>query len=96
MADAYVYILGNKGGMLYVGVTSNLERRILEHKTKVVPGYTSKFSIDRLLYFDTFHHMADALAAEKQIKGWVRKKKLALIEEANPSFKDLSEGWFES
>ncbi|MCW5876265.1 MAG: GIY-YIG nuclease family protein [Anaerolineales bacterium] len=95
MAKAYVYILGNKGGMLYVGVTNVLERRVYEHKTKTVPGYTSKYSINLLWYFEEFNHILDAIAAEKQIKGWLRKKKLALIREQNPEFKDLSQGWYE-
>lgn len=95
MAEAYVYILGNKGGMLYVGVTNNLERRLYEHKTKATSGYATKFSINRLLYFERFNHIVDAIAAEKQIKGWVRNKKLALIREQNPKFEDLSKGWFD-
>jgi putative endonuclease len=95
MAEAYVYILGSKGGMLYVGVTNDLERRVYEHKTKAVPGYATKFNINRLLYFETFNHIADAIAAEKQIKGWLRSKKLALIEEQNPNFDDLSADWYE-
>lgn len=95
MAEAYVYILGNKGGMLYVGVTNDLQRRMYEHKTKATPGYASKFGINRLLYFETFNHIVDAIAAEKQIKGWLRSKKLALIQERNPKFEDLSKDWFE-
>lgn len=95
MSKAYVYILSNKGNMLYVGMTNDLKRRVLEHKTKAVPGYTRKYSIDRLLYFEEFNHPLDALAAEKHIKGWIRKKKLDLIRATNPKFEDLSEGWFD-
>lgn len=95
MAEAYVYILGNKGGRLYVGVTNDLQRRVYEHKTKATPGYTSKLDINRLLYFETFNHIVDAIAAGKQIKGWLRSKKLALIRERNPKFEDLSKDWFE-
>lgn len=95
MAEAYVYILGNKGGRLYVGVTNDLQRRMYEHKTKATPGYASKLGINRLLYFETFNHILDAIAAEKQIKGWLRSKKLALIRERNPKFEDLSKDWFE-
>lgn len=95
MAEAYVYILGNKGGRLYVGVTNDLQRRMYEHKTKATPGYASKLGINRLLYFETFNHIVDAIAAEKQIKGWLRSKKLALVQERNPKFEDLSKDWFE-
>ncbi|MBX3045485.1 MAG: GIY-YIG nuclease family protein [Anaerolineales bacterium] len=96
MAEAYVYILGNKGGMLYVGVTSDLQRRMYQHKTKATPGYASKLGINRLLYYETFNHIVDAIAAEKQIKGWLRSKKLDLIRQHNPEFQDLSSDWFES
>ncbi len=95
MAEAYVYILGNKSGRLYVGVTNDLQRRMHEHKTKAVRGYASKLGINRLLYFEAFNHIVDAIAAEKQIKGWLRSKKLALIQERNPKFEDLSKDWFE-
>ncbi len=95
MANAYVYILGNKGGMLYIGVTNDLERRVYEHKTKAVPGYTSKFSIHQLWYFEEFGHILDAIAAEKRLKGWRRSKKLALVREHNPKFEDLSAGWYD-
>jgi len=95
MAETYVYILGNKGGRLYVGVTNDLQRRVYEHKTKATPGYASKLGISRLLYFESFNHIVDAIAAEKQIKGWLRSKKLALIRERNPKFEDLSADWFE-
>ncbi|HRN51437.1 MAG TPA: GIY-YIG nuclease family protein [Anaerolineales bacterium] len=94
MAEAYVYILGNKGGRLYVGVTNDLQRRMYEHKTKATTGYASKLGINRLLYFETFNHIVDAIAAEKQIKGWLRSKKLALVQERNPKFEDLSADWF--
>ena len=95
MAEAYVYILGNKGGRLYVGVTNDIQRRMYEHKTKAVRGYASKLGINRLLYFETFNHIVDAIAVEKQIKGWLRSRKLALIQERNPKFEDLSADWFE-
>lgn len=93
MGKAYVYILGNRGGMLYVGVTNDLERRIFEHKNKLVKGYTKKFGINKLLYFEEFNHPVDAIAAEKIIKGWLRKKKMDLIRKTNPKFEDLSKDW---
>lgn len=93
MGSYYVYMLANKGGMLYVGMTNDLKRRLQEHKTKAIPGYTSKFSISKLIFFEQFNHPIDALAAEKQIKGWVRKKKIALARSGNPRLRDLSEDW---
>jgi len=89
----FVYILGNGKGALYVGVTNDLERRIQEHKTKLIKGFTSKYSVDHLLFYESFGDISDAIAAEKQIKGWVRKKKLELIRSINPTFKDLSADW---
>jgi len=95
MKSYYVYILGNGKGTLYVGVTSDLEQRIYQHKTKAVKGFTAKYNINQLLFFEEFSSVYEALDAEKRIKGWMRKKKLALIREANPKFKDLSEDWEE-
>jgi putative endonuclease len=86
----YVYILGNGKGALYTGVTNDLERRIQEHKTKQIKGFTSKYVINQLLYFESFTDIHDAIAAEKQIKGWTRKKKLELIRTTNPMFRDLT------
>lgn len=91
----YVYVMTNRSGTLYVGMTNNLERRVYEHKHKLVPGFTSKYRIDRLVYYETFTNPSDAIAAEKRIKGWVRAKKVALIESLNPAWKDLSEAWSE-
>ncbi len=93
MGKAYVYILGNKGGMLNVGVTNDLERRMAEHRNKLIEGYTKKFAISKLLYFEEFNHPVDAIGAEKMIKGWLRKKKMDLIRETNPKFEDLSKDW---
>ncbi len=89
----YVYILSGPGAILYTGVTSDLERRILEHKRKLIKGFSSKFNMNRLVYYEAFNHPADAIAAEKRIKGWLRKKKLDLIRTINPEFKNLSEDW---
>ncbi len=87
-------MMTNKHRTLYTGVTNNLERRVYEHKNKLIKGFTSKYNVDRLIYFETFHEITDALAREKQIKGWIRQKKDALIATLNPSLKDLSEEWF--
>ena len=81
----------NKSGTLYTGVTNNLERRIYEHKHHLVKGFTNKYNIDKLIYFEETSDINAAISREKQIKGWLRKKKIALIESMNPEWKDLSE-----
>ena len=92
MKDYYVYIMTNKSKTLYTGVSNNLTRRIYEHKNKLIEGFTKKYNIDKLVYFELFNNVGDAIRREKQIKGWLRKKKIALIESINPEWKDLSEG----
>jgi putative endonuclease len=89
----YVYILANRSKTLYTGVTNDLTRRVVEHKSGAVPGFTAKYRIDRLVHFEETSRIEDAIAREKQIKGWVRAKKLALIEQSNPEWEDLGEGW---
>jgi len=89
----YVYIMTNKSRTLYTGVTNDLERRVYEHKQKLVPGFTSKYNITRLVYFETTEDIRAAIEREKQIKGWLRSKKVALIESENPEWRDLSVGW---
>jgi putative endonuclease len=86
--------MAGKFRALYTGVTNDLERRVLEHKRKLVPGFTSKYNITRLVYFETFGDIRAAIRREKQIKGWLRVKKLALIVSGNPTWRDLSKGWF--
>ena len=81
----------NKSGTLYTGVTNNLERRIYEHKHHLVNGFTKKYKIGKLVYFEETNDINAAISREKQIKGWLRKKKIALIESMNPGWKDLSE-----
>ncbi len=90
----YVYILTNKSHTLYTDVTSNLERRVYYHKKKLVPGFTSKYNITQLVYFDETQDIQAAISLEKQIKGWLRRKKTALIESVKPEWKDLSIGWY--
>jgi len=93
----WVYILTNKrNGTLYVGVTNSLERRIWEHKTKVIEGFTKQYSLDQLVHFEQFRDINQAIAREKQIKGWLRRRKLELIENENPEWSDLSAGWYDS
>jgi putative endonuclease len=91
MAVYHAYIMCSATGVLYVGVTSNLERRVLEHKQKLFRGFTQKYDVKRLVWFEPFGDVRNAIAREKQIKGWLREKKLALIRASNPGFRDLSE-----
>jgi putative endonuclease len=93
MKDYYVYIMTNKSRTLYTGVTNNLSRRVFEHKNKLIEGFTKKYNIDKLVYFEIFNNPDDAIRREKQIKGWLRKKKIDLIESLNPQWKDLSNGF---
>ena len=92
--EYYVYIMTNKSKTLYIGVTSNLMRRVHEHKEKLIEGFTSKYNIHILVYYESTSNVHAALAREKQLKGWLRAKKIALIESLNPEWKDLSEEWF--
>ena len=93
MKTFYVYIMAGKFRALYIGVTNNLERRVLQHKRKLVPGFTSKYNINRLVYFETFGDIRAAIQREKQIKGWLRAKKVALIVAGNPTWRNLGEEW---
>lgn len=79
--------------VLYTGITNNLERRVYEHKNKLVKGFTAKYNINKLVYFDYTEKVISAISREKQIKGWSREKKNELIESTNPEWKDLSEGF---
>jgi putative endonuclease len=94
MKNYYVYIMASASRTLYTGVTSNLERRVLQHRRKLMPGFTSLYNINRLVYFEVFRDIRVAIAREKQIKGWMRKKKIALIESTNRDWKDLSDEWY--
>ncbi len=89
----YVYIMTNKSRTLYTGVTNNLMRRVYEHKNKLIAGFTSKYNIQFLVYYEAGSDIHAAIAREKQIKGWLRSKKIALIDSMNPTWKDLSEEW---
>ena len=87
----YVYIATNRmNTVLYTGMTNNLERRMHEHKQKLIPGFTARYNVSKLVYYESFPTPAEAIAAEKKIKGWVRWKKVALIERMNPKWEDLS------
>lgn len=80
--------------MLYIGVTNDLERRVYEHKSKLREGFTKKYNLHHLVYYEETDDVGRALEREKQLKGWERKKKVALIESANPGWRDLSEIWY--
>ncbi len=86
----HVYILCSATGVLYTGITNHLERRTMEHKESVVPGFTSDHDVNRLVYFEAFNDVRSAIAREKRIKRWRRQKKLALIRIQNPEMRDLS------
>ncbi len=87
----YVYILTNRSGTLYVGITNDLERRVLEHRSLLIEGFTKHFNVTRLIYFEECGEVMDAIAREKQIKGWRRSKKLQLIAGLNPKWLDLGD-----
>src|SRR5438552_2421434 len=86
----FVYIMGSKSGTLYIGVTNDLARRVYEHKNKLVPGFSSRYNCTRLLYFEAGDSVEGAITREKQIKGWLRSKKIALVKTLNPKWDDLS------
>jgi putative endonuclease len=89
----YVYILSSLTGTRYTGITNSIYNRTLQHKGKETAGFTSKYEVDRLVYYEVFTNVQAAIRREKEIKGWTRKKKIALIESVNPKWKDLAEGW---
>ena len=89
----YIYILASKTGTLYTGITSNLSRRASEHKKHLLPGFTSKYNIDKLLYYEEFATPEAAIKREKQIKSWRREKKINLIDTKNPGWNDLAHNW---
>ena len=94
MPTYWVYIMTNRSGTLYTGMTGDLARRVHEHRHRLVPGFTSRYRIDCLVHAEWFAEVRDAIAREKQIKGWDRAKKLALVSEGNPDWRDLGEEWF--
>ena len=87
----YVYILAGKSAVLYTGVTRNLVQRLAKHRERTVPGFTARYNVTRLVYYELFGSAGAAIAREKQTKGWLRSKKVALIETKNPGWKDLSD-----
>ncbi len=93
MKSFYVYIMSSKNGTLYVGITSNIKKRVYEHKNHLMPGFTDKYNINRLVYTETFGDALSAIAREKQIKHWRREKKVKLIVSINPKWDDLAADW---
>ncbi len=92
----YVYILTNKTNrVLYIGVTNNLERRLYEHRNELADSFTKRYHVHKLVYFETTTDIRTAIEREKQLKGWLRVKKNALIETMNPKWEDLSTKWYE-
>ena len=91
----HVYIMTNgpRSHVLYTGITGNLGRRVFQHKNKLVPGFTSRYNLTRLVYYQRFVYPDAAIAREKEIKGWRRSKKIRLIESMNPHWYDLAESW---
>ena len=90
----YVYIMASRGGVLYTGVTNDLARRVWEHKQGEGGKFTYKYRVHHLVHWEEFLDARQAIAREKQIKGWVRRKKTALIAEANPQWADLAADWY--
>jgi putative endonuclease len=89
----YVYILASKSRVLYIGITRHLAVRIAQHKAGSDDTFAAKYKVFRLVYFERYHSPSAAIAREKQLKGWIRAKKIALIERENPTWEDLAQGW---
>ena len=95
MKQYFVYIMSNKSRRLYTGITSKLLKRVFQHKHKLLPGFTSRYNFDMLVYYEEFSQVLSAIAREKEIKSWRREKKLKLILAENPDWADLSLEWVE-
>ncbi|MGG6232050.1 GIY-YIG nuclease family protein [Tenacibaculum sp. SDUM215027] len=91
----YIYIITNKKeGVLYIGVINNLERRIFEHKNKLVKGFSSKYNLDKLIYFEEYQFIEEAIKREKNMKKWKRAWKTNLVIKENPNWEDLAKNWY--
>jgi len=91
----YLYIMASKTGTVYVGFTSDIKERVYQHKNHLLPGFTDKYNVERLVYIETFGEAFAGIRREKQIKAWRREKKVRLIDSANPKWDDLSAEWYE-
>jgi putative endonuclease len=89
----FVYILSSRTMRLYIGVTNDLERRVAQHKRREIPGFTSRYNIDRLVYYEETDDVHTAISREKQLKGWMRVRKMNLVYEMNPEWRDLAADW---
>jgi putative endonuclease len=96
MRTFWVYMMANQAKGLYTGITSNLLRRVFQHRHRQVPGFTTRYNMIHLVYCEGTTDVRSALAREKQIKRWSRKKKVALVTQANPEWRDLAADWFET
>jgi len=93
MKQYHVYIMTNRSGTLYTGITNDLQRRVIEHQSGAIPGFSEKYKVKRLVYYESTNHAKEAIAREKQIKGWLRERKIDLIESVNPGWCDLAAEW---
>jgi len=91
LKNYWVYILASKTGTVYIGVTGHLEKRAYEHRNKLIPGFTAEYNINRLVYFQEFTRIEQAIEMEKKVKGWSRQKKIDLIRTINFNMRDLAE-----
>jgi putative endonuclease len=89
----YVYILANRSRNLYIGLTNNLPKRVTQHREHRPATYTARYKIDRLVYYEQFGYILNSIARETELKDWNREKKIALIEQTNPTWEDLSANW---
>ncbi len=96
MKEYHIYMTCNrKNGVLYIGVTGDLSRRMFQHRNKLIRGFSERYNCDRLVYFESTPDVSSAIQREKQLKGWLRSRKIRLIESKNPEWNDLCEAWFE-
>ena len=91
--EYFVYIMCSRSGTLYIGMTNSVYRRALQHKAGEIEGFSKKYHCDRLVYYESYDDVHKAIGREKQLKGWIRAKKIVLIESTNPRWEDLSEKW---
>jgi len=91
--EYFVYIVCSRAGTLYIGMTNSIYRRALQHKRGEIEGFSSKYHCDRMVYYESFDDVHKAIGREKQLKGWIRAKKIALIESKNSRWEDLAEKW---
>jgi putative endonuclease len=91
----FTYIMASRSHTLYIGITGDLQKRVFQHKWKEEDGFTARYNCDRLVWFESHQDVQKAIAREKELKGWRRSKKIALIEAANPTWTDLSRNWYD-